>query len=281
VVGCCLGAAAYAATRPNAVDQQQEQIISRPLQPRLTEHPESVTTIAVANFDVSQPGRPPRQANPGHLLRFQCRLDGGEWEPCRPPVRFDHLGLGRHRFEVRASNDAGRSGPAAAFEWRLRREPRAASAPTPAPTPVPSPGPVSTPTPPPPAPPTPPVEPPQGEPQPFSIEQTAALPDLYPGAAPQPIQLRLENPNPLPITVTSLSVTFAAEPAGCPSDENFILTAAGLPAATPLTIAAESAVALPAPGFEAPTIAMRDLPISQDACQGAELELDLEGDAVG
>jgi hypothetical protein len=272
VVGCCLGAAAYAATRPDLGDQQRSA--SRPLQPRLTEHPEPVTTETSASFDLSQPGRPPRRANPGHSLRYQCQLDGGEWEPCRLPTRFGGLDLGRHRFEVRAVDDAGRSGPAASFEWRLRKEPRVAPVPAP-----PTPAPISAPTPPP-APPVPPA-PPEGEAEPFAIEQTAALPDLYPGAAPQPIPLRLENPNPIPIAVTALRVSFAAEPAGCPSEENFVLTPAAVSVAAPLTIAAEASVALPAAGVEAPTIAMRELPVSQDACQGAELQLDLDGDAVG
>jgi hypothetical protein len=237
-----------------------------------------MTAATVANFEISQPGRPAGRANPGHPLGFQCRLDGGEWEACRPPVRYDGLALGRHRFEVRAMNDAGDSGPAAAFDWRVRRAPHGTPEPTPVPTPTP--GPISPPTPIPP-PPTPPVEPPQGEAEPFSIEQTAALPDLYPGGEPEPIPLRLENPNPIPITVTSLRVSFAAEPSGCPSEENFVLTPAGVSVATPLPIAAEASVELPVAGIAAPTIAMRELPTSQDACQGADLELHLEGDAVG
>jgi hypothetical protein len=275
VVGCCLGAAAFAATRPDPAPRQQgqDQSASQPLRPRIVEHPEPVTTIALATFTVSQPGRPPRRASPGHPLSFQCRLDGGGWEHSRPPLSLDDPGYGRHRFEVRAVNDGGRSGPAAAFEWRLRREPRVA-APEPTPTPTPTAPPISPP-------PAPPVEPPQGDAEPFSIEQTAALPDLYPGAAAQPIPLRLENPNPIPIAVTALSVAIAAEPPGCPSDENFALAPADVSAAAPLTIAAESALALPAEGIDPPTIAMRELPVSQDACQGAELELRFEGDAVG
>jgi hypothetical protein len=276
-VGCCLGAAAFAATRPDIASRQGSN--SGPLQPRITEHPEPMTTITVANFDISQPGRPPRSANRGYSLRYQCRLDGGEWEACRLPARFAGLGLGRHRFAVRAVNENNDSSPAASFGWRVRRTPSLPAAPEPAPTPV------ATPVPPPPTPPAPPVEPvepPEGEAEPFTIEQTATLPDLYPGAPPQPIPLRLENPNPIPIAVTALSAAIAADPPGCPSAENFVLVpAVGLSAATPLRIPAESAVELPAPGIAAPTIAMLELPVSQDACQAAELELRLEGDAVG
>jgi hypothetical protein len=284
VVGCCLGAAAYAATtRPSTADEAESaQNVGRPLQPRLTEHPETMTTATVANFDLAQPGRPPRRASRGHSLRYGCRLDGGEWEACRPPVRYGGLDLGGHRFEVRAVNDGGRSGPAAAFAWRVRRAARAPE-PGPSPTPVPPSAPIATPTPPAPPvePPVPPVEPPEGEAEPFTIEQTAALPDLFPGGEPEPIPLRLENPNPVAISVTSLRVSFAAEPPGCPSEENFLITAAGLSVATPLAIAAEASVELPAEGIAPPTIAMRELPVSQDACQGAQLQLSLEGDAVG
>lgn len=194
-------------------------------------------------------------------------------------MRFDELGLGRHRFDVRAVNYAGRNGPAAAFAWRLHRKPRVAPAPTPTPTPTPTPSPVSTPKPPPPPPP--PVEPPQGETEPFTIEQTAALPDLYPGGEAQPIPLQLENPNSMPITVIAVSVEIAADPTGCPGAENFLLAPSTASVATPVTIAAESSIALPAQGVTPPTIAMRDLPVSQDACQGAELELSLKGEAVG
>nr|MBA3867396.1 hypothetical protein [Solirubrobacterales bacterium] len=115
--GCCLGAAAYAATRGGPVDQQGS--VSRPLKPRLIEHPDPVTTVVTAEFDFVQPSRPPARANPGNPLRFRCRLDRAEWSWCRPPARLRGLGPGRHRFEVRAVNAGGRSGPAATYGWRL------------------------------------------------------------------------------------------------------------------------------------------------------------------
>jgi hypothetical protein len=276
VVGCCLGAAAaYAATRPDTAGQA-----SRPLQPRFTEHPDPVTTVATARFDSVQPSRPPARAKPGNPLRFECRLDGGSWERCQPPVNLDGLSFGRHHFEVRAVNASDRSGPAAGFAWRIRRRPAEPAAPSPVapspPTAAPEPTkPAETPTPPPVLP----EEPEKGEP--FAIEQTAGLEDLYPGEPAQPLALRLTNPSPTAIAVTSLTFSFAADPPGCPSAENFTIVPSDASAETPIRIAAETSVELPAQGISPPLIAMRELPVNQDACQGATLDLKLEGEAQG
>jgi hypothetical protein len=270
--GCCLGAVAFAATRPDTVGRARGA--SHPLQPRLTEHPDRVTTEATARFDSAQPSRPAARAEPGNPLRFECRLDDGGWELCRPPVSFDDLSLGLHRFELRAVNASGRSGPAAGFAWRIRRtpvEPAAPPSPTAAPTaPEPTP-PVEQPTPP----------PPSENAEPFAIEQIAPLEDLYPGEPAQSLALRLTNPNPVPIAVTSLTFSFAADPPGCPAAENFIVVPSDASAATPLEIAAETSLELPAQGISPPLIAMRELTVNQNACQGAALELTLEGEAQG
>ncbi|MBA3866379.1 MAG: hypothetical protein H0X42_08545, partial [Solirubrobacterales bacterium] len=149
--------------------------------------------------------------------------------------------------------------------WRLHRAARAEPAPAPVPPPQPPPEPTE----------------PTGEGKPFSIEQTASLPDLYPGEAPEPIPLRLENPNPVPISVTALRAAIAADPPGCPSAENFVITPSDASVTMPLAIPAESSVELPAQGISPPAIAMLELPVSQDACQGANLTIELEGEAVG
>jgi hypothetical protein len=288
-IGCCLGAAAFAATRPDPVGRTPDG--SHPLQPRLTEEPDRVTTETVARFDSSQPGRPPARARPGKPLSFECRLDDGDWERCAPPVSFDGLRPGVHRFELRAVNTAGRWSPAARYAWRIRREPVEPAEPPQPPTAAPAP---SAPTPPadpspPPAQPVQPVQPvepvrpvePDERGEPFTIEQIAPLDDLFPGEPAQALTLRVVNPNPVPIAVTSLTYSFAAEPPDCPTDQNFIVVPSDASAATPLRIAAESSVELPAQGITPPLIAMRELPVDQNACQGAPLELNLEGDAQG
>jgi hypothetical protein len=110
--------------------------------------------------------------------------------------------------------------------------------------------------------------------------QVAPPADLYPGAPAQPLALRVENPNPVPIEITSLEASLADDPPGCPA-ENFLLLPSGASAATPLVIPAQAGIALPAQGIAPPTIAMRDLPVSQDACQGADLDLVFSGEARG
>ena len=42
---------------------------------------------------------------------FQCRLDGGKFAKCHSPQVYTGLKPGKHRFEVRAINSAGRSDP--------------------------------------------------------------------------------------------------------------------------------------------------------------------------
>jgi glucose/arabinose dehydrogenase len=57
--------------------------------------------------------------------RFQCRLDGGPFKPCRSPRLYRHLGAGAHSFAVRAVNAEGGIGRPVRFGWRvLPRPPR-------------------------------------------------------------------------------------------------------------------------------------------------------------
>lgn len=49
----------------------------------------------------------------------------------------------------------------------------------------------------------------------------------------------------------------------------------------PLVVPAGGTVSLPSQGATAPTIAMLDLPTSQDSCQGIELPLAFSGEAHG
>jgi hypothetical protein len=110
------------------------------------------------------------------------------------------------------------------------------------------------------------------------------LPDLgglYPGAPALPIPLTLSNQNPVPIFVTRLAVSSAAGPPGCQGDENLALTGAGVSSSAPLEVPAKSSVNLPAPGVAAPTIQLRNLPVDQDACQGASFPLSFSGSARG
>jgi hypothetical protein len=120
------------------------------------------------------------------------------------------------------------------------------------------------------------------EPKDFSISpQLSNLGALYPGAAAQALPVTITNPNPVPILVTSLDVRATADPAGCASGENLLLSGAGVSASKPLSVPANGSATLPAPGIAAPTIFLRDLPVNQDACQNARFPLAFTGKASG
>lgn len=120
------------------------------------------------------------------------------------------------------------------------------------------------------------------EPKPFSIEpRLSGLDALYPGAPPQALPVVLENPNPVPILVTGLRVAAGADPPGCDSAANLALTPASASPSAPLVVPAGGAVSLPSADVAPPAIALRDLPVSQDACQGARFPLKFSGEAHG
>jgi hypothetical protein len=120
------------------------------------------------------------------------------------------------------------------------------------------------------------------EPKDFSITpQLGGLGPLFPGAPAQALPLTIVNPNPVPILVTSLQVRATADPAGCPSAENLVLSGSSASSAAPIKVPASGSVSLPAPSASAPSIQLRDLPVSQDACQRAQFPLAFSGTARG
>lgn len=120
------------------------------------------------------------------------------------------------------------------------------------------------------------------EPRPFAIEpQLASIDALYPGAGPVALPVVLKNPNQVSIFVTGLSVSVTADPPGCDSATNLALTSSSTSHSTPLRLPAKSSVSLPAASVSAPTIALRNLPVNQDACQGARFPLAFSGEAHG
>ena len=274
----CLGAVAYAATgtgdreigvagrqvaigapqhgaSPKGRDEKAPRV-------RLIEAPAPSSTAAETQFRFHVPPRAKEaegpsapaggEGDPGPHRRFQCRLDAGHWADCASPHRLVGLAPGAHDFAVRALTRKGRPGPDAAYGWQVVPVVAVADE-------VPA-------------------EPVEGKP--FSIEQTGALAPLFPGDSAQQVPLAVGNPNSVPIEVTSLTVALADPPPGCGA-ENFSLAASSASEATPLLVPAESTVELPTQSVSAPSIALLDLPVSQDACQGAELELALSGEARG
>jgi hypothetical protein len=120
------------------------------------------------------------------------------------------------------------------------------------------------------------------EPKGFSIApQLSGMGALYPGAPPTALPLVLTNPNGAPILVTSLRVTVTGDAPGCDSAGNLLLFPSSASPSAPIRIPARGSVSLPAAGISPPSIQLRDLPVSQDACRGAHFPLAFSGEARG
>ncbi len=220
---------------------------------RLIEVPQASSTATDPQFrfhvpprdkKTEQPSPPTAPAASAPRRRFQCELDGGRWVGCTSPYRLVGLAPGEHAFAVRALSRDDRLGPDVVYRWQVVEPAPAVAA---------------------------------GKP--FSIEQTAALAPLYPGDPAQPLPLAIGNPNSVPIEVTRLTAAIGDAP-GCAAG-NFELGASNVSAEAPLVVPAEGTVELPSAGISPPSIALLDLPVDQDACQGVELELALSGEARG
>lgn len=121
----------------------------------------------------------------------------------------------------------------------------------------------------------------QLEPQDFIVDSLAAPKELMPGAPAQQLPVRIVNPNPVPIEVTALTVAATPDAPGCPGDTNFAATPSSLSTAAPLSVPAGASVTLPTAAATAPTLALRELPTDQNACQGATVQLVFSGEARG
>jgi hypothetical protein len=119
-------------------------------------------------------------------------------------------------------------------------------------------------------------------PERFSIVPSLSrLPDLYPGAPPVALPLRLVNPNRVPIVVTSLRVSVRRSPAGCSSSRNLELIPSNASRRHPLRIRAHGSARVPARRIKAPALRLRNLPVNQDACREAQFPLVFTGSAHG
>lgn len=119
------------------------------------------------------------------------------------------------------------------------------------------------------------------EPKPFTVSpRPDAIGPLYPGDPASPIAVVITNPNPVPITITALKVTATGGAPGCAPADNLSLATPVL-AGGRLRIAAHGSVSLPTAKVAAPTIALRELPVNQDACKNATFDLAFSGSAAG
>jgi hypothetical protein len=242
----------------------------RLLTPQLIETPPATTAVSDPQFRFNVPPRTPgtpsstaKPSQPGQAptestRRFQCRVDGENWDGCQSPYRLNGLAPGSHRIVVRVFNREERAGEPVDFEWQQTAA--AAGAPPASAKPV--------------------ARPEPGPPEQFSIVALQNPEDLYPGLAPTPIPIRVGNPNDVAIEVTEIAAAVGEAPADCAA-ENFELIPAAVSPEAPLTVPAEGSVDLPVAGPEAPAIQMLDLPVEQDACRGAEIPLVFSGQAHG
>jgi hypothetical protein len=75
-------------------------------QTSITKKPKKRSTDRTPTFKfVSDPAGP----------AFECKLDGGDFEPCDSPHATGRLKLGKHRFRVQAENDP----TAASYSWKI------------------------------------------------------------------------------------------------------------------------------------------------------------------
>jgi hypothetical protein len=122
----------------------------------------------------------------------------------------------------------------------------------------------------------------QLQPMEFTIDpEFGPLAELMPGDPAQQLPVRISNPNPAPIEVTGLTASVVPDQPACAADPNFEVTPAGLTPQAPLSIPAGGSATLPSPGAAAPTLALRDLPVDQNACQGTSLRIVFSGEARG
>lgn len=173
-------------------------------------------------------------------VSFQCSIDMHPWRTCSSPVSYRGLSVDRHHFRVRAIDATAHPGAATQFDWQIVAQTSAS----------------------------------------FSISANGLVDaPLYPGAPPQPIHLSLTNPHGIPIFVTSLIVRVVSSPSNCASVTNLSLAQSNVSSGAPIEIQAYGAVTLPTQGRTAPTIALVNLPVNQDACQNARFPLSFTGSA--
>jgi hypothetical protein len=73
--------------------------------------PNEITNQTSATFTFSSPD--------DETATFECRLNGGAWEPCSVSKTYTGLTDGEYTFEVRASNAFGTDSTPASYTWRV------------------------------------------------------------------------------------------------------------------------------------------------------------------
>jgi hypothetical protein len=80
-----------------------------PLAPTITSSPAALTNSSSASFSFTGEAG----------ATFSCQLDGGGFASCTSPKPYAALPDGSHTFQVRQTDAAGNTGPAASFTWTV------------------------------------------------------------------------------------------------------------------------------------------------------------------
>jgi hypothetical protein len=87
-----------------------------------TRAPRTTLTEAPSAYE-REPSRFEFESSEGHAS-FECKLDGGKYDPCSSPKIYPDLPDGRHRFRVRALDRAGNADPSpSARKWTVDTNP--------------------------------------------------------------------------------------------------------------------------------------------------------------
>ena len=79
----------------------------------ITSKPKDPINSRVADFSFEG------QDNGSGIDRFECRLDGGSFRPCRDSESYTGLADGTHTFSVRARDRVGNTSPSATYSWSV------------------------------------------------------------------------------------------------------------------------------------------------------------------
>ena len=77
-------------------------LLNGPPETSIAEGPSGTVESPDATFSFVSPDIP---------STFECRLDGGDWSACTSSKSYSNLTAGSHTFEVRATNDVGKTDP--------------------------------------------------------------------------------------------------------------------------------------------------------------------------
>jgi hypothetical protein len=102
----CLATDQRGVPRPQGAgcDAGAYELVTKPLEVTITSGPSGTVTTPDVSFSFSAEAP----------STFQCKLDGGTFQPCSSPFSAGPLTLGQHTFSVQATDSADKMGPVTA-----------------------------------------------------------------------------------------------------------------------------------------------------------------------